>query len=138
MAPVMELDMEEIRELREVLGKVERRWSRSTPVTALCHNDAEAIIEAVSVLNSDRLGEAACGHGEVIEEADIAEQDQAEAVPAIDESHRGFPRAVGVGIVVVVQAQGDGLVAREDRSPADGVQFLTLVVGQVEAKLVRQ
>jgi hypothetical protein len=42
------------------------------------------------------------------------------------------------GIVVVVQAQGDGLVAGDDGAPADGVQFLALVVGQVKAKLVRQ
>lgn len=95
----------------------------------LSHNDAEAIVEAVPVLNGDRLGEAACGHGEVIEEADVAEQDQAEAVPAVDETDRRFPLALCAGIVVVVQAQGDGLVAREDRSPADGVQFLTLVIG---------
>ena len=38
----------------------------------------------------------------------------------------------------MVQAQGDGLVTGDDGASADGVQFLALVVGQVEAKLVRQ
>ena len=80
----------------------------------------------------------ASGDGEVVEEADAAKQDQAEAVPAINESHRGFPLAASAGIVMVVQAQGDGLVTGDDGAPADGVQFLSLVVGQVKAKLVRQ
>lgn len=105
---------------------------------ALCHNDAEAIIEAVAVLDGDRLREAARGDGEVVEEADVAEKDQTEAVPAIDESHRGFPLVSSAGIIVVVQAQGDGLVASDDRASADGMQFLALVVGQIEAKLIRQ
>ncbi len=39
---------------------------------------------------------------------------------------------------MAVQVEGDGLVAGDDGTPADGVQFLTLVVVQVEAKLVRQ
>jgi len=38
----------------------------------------------------------------------------------------------------MVEAQGDGLVTGDDGAPADGVQFLALVVGQVKAKLVRQ
>ena len=33
---------------------------------------AETIIEAVAILDCNRLGEAACGDGEVIEEADTA------------------------------------------------------------------
>lgn len=94
------------------------------------------MIEAVAILDCDCLREAARGDSEVVEEADAAEQDQAEAVPAVYESHRGFPLAASAGIVVVVQAQGDGLVAGDDSAPADGVQFLALVVGQVKAKLV--
>lgn len=39
----------------------------------LSHDDAEAIIEAVAVLNGNSLGEATCGDGEVVEEADAAE-----------------------------------------------------------------
>lgn len=74
----------------------------------------------------------------MVEKADVAEQDQPEAVPAIYESHRGFPLAPSAGIVVVVQAQGDGLVAGDHGAPADGVQFLVLIVGQVKTKLVRQ
>ncbi len=40
--------------------------------------------------------------------------DQAEAVPAINESHRGFPFAPSAGIVVMVEAQRDGLVTGDD------------------------
>ena len=69
---------------------------------ALSHDHAEAIIKAVAILDCDCLGEAARGDGEVVEEADAAKQDQAEAVPAINESHRGFPFAASAGIVVVV------------------------------------
>jgi hypothetical protein len=102
----------------------------------LGQDDAETIIEAIAILDCDRLRKAACGDGEVVKEADVAEQDQAEAVPAVYESHRGFPLAASAGIVVVVQAEGDGLVTGDHGAPADGVQFLSLVVGQVEAKLV--
>ena len=59
-------------------------------------------------------------------------------MPAIYESHWGFPLVLSAGIIVVVQTQGDGLVARDDGAPADGVQFLALIVVQVKAKLVRQ
>jgi hypothetical protein len=38
----------------------------------------------------------------------------------------------------MVQAEGDRLVSGDDGAPADGVQFLALVVLQVKAKLVRQ
>lgn len=71
---------------------------------ALGHDDAEVIIEAVAVLDCNRLREATRGDGEVVEEANVAEQDQAEAVPAIDESRRSFPLAFSVGLVVVMQA----------------------------------
>lgn len=104
----------------------------------LGQDHAEAIIEAVPVLDCDRLREATRGDGEVVEKADVAKQDQAEAVPAINESHRGFPLVSSAGIVVVVQTQRDGLVAGDDGAPSDGVQFLAIVVGQVKAKLVRQ
>lgn len=39
----------------------------------LCQDDAETIIEAVAILDCDCLREAACGDGEVVEEADAAE-----------------------------------------------------------------
>lgn len=40
---------------------------------ALSQDDAETIIEAVAILDCDRLREAACGDGEVVEKADVAE-----------------------------------------------------------------
>jgi hypothetical protein len=42
---------------------------------ALSQGDAEAIIEAVAMLDGDCLGEATRGDCEVVEEADVAEQD---------------------------------------------------------------
>ncbi|HEX6754150.1 MAG TPA: hypothetical protein VF093_11260 [Solirubrobacterales bacterium] len=99
--------------------------------------EGDTVIAILESLDCDRLREATRGDGEVIEKADVAEQDQAEAVPAIDESDRGFPLVSSAGIVVVVQAQGDGLVAGDDGATADGVQFPSLIVGQVKTKLVR-
>jgi hypothetical protein len=38
---------------------------------SLSRDDAEAIVEAAAILDCDRLGEAACGDGEVIKEANV-------------------------------------------------------------------
>ena len=68
------------------LVEVEYRWKGHWRPD-LGQDDAETIIEAVAVLHRNGLREATCGDSEAVEEADVAEQDQAEAVPAIDEPH---------------------------------------------------
>ncbi|HEV7769209.1 MAG TPA: hypothetical protein VGO66_00960 [Solirubrobacterales bacterium] len=74
----------------------------------------------------------------MIEKTDAAEQDEAEAVPAVNESHRGFPTALSIGVAVMVQAQSYGLVAGRHGSTAYGMQLLPLVFVQIESKLFRQ
>jgi hypothetical protein len=48
------------------------------------------------------LGEAVGGDREAVEEADAAEQDQPEAVPAFDEPNESFPLAELIGVPVLV------------------------------------
>jgi hypothetical protein len=70
----------------------------------LAQDRAEAFVEGVSVLDRDRLGEAAGGGRELVEEADAAKQHESVAVPAFDEpgatasgdTHLGLPLDVGV------------------------------------------
>ena len=66
-------------------------------------DDAEAVVEDVSVLDGGRLGEAAGGDCEAVEETDAAEQDEAVTVPVFDETDQRLPLAplVGTGVMVV-------------------------------------
>jgi hypothetical protein len=83
-------------------------------------DDAEALVEGVALLDGDRLGEAAGGDGEAVEEADAAEQDEAVAVPVLDEADLGLPRQIrSLCAVGGVQAQRDRLVAGRQRPTAD-------------------
>jgi hypothetical protein len=85
----------------------------------VCLNHAEAFVEGIVVLDGDRLGEAAGGDREAVEEAGAAEQDKAVAVPVLDEADLRLPFAVLVDLAVTgVQAQRDRLVAgRRVRPP---------------------
>jgi hypothetical protein len=101
--------------------------------------DAESFVERVVGFDRDRLGEAARGHAPLIEESHASEQHEAAAVPAADEADLGCHcRYCGAVGSPGVQTQLDGLVARGDRSAADGVCGLTVVVLEIEVKLISE
>jgi len=84
----------------EVSDPDERDFSAEDP-TASGGEDAEAIVECFSLLDSHGLRESARRDREAVEEADASEEDEAVAVPVLDEADLGLPFAIFVNLAVV-------------------------------------
>ena len=99
---------------------------------------AEALVKGVAVFDGYGLGKATGGDRELIEEANVAEEDKTIAVPVRDEPDRCSPFDVGIILALGIQPEADRLIPDSHYVTTNPEGRLTLMVIQIDSQLIGQ